>query len=174
MDKITTCQDCSKELTYKTKKPNLCKECHEIKFGSRNFYKKPKAIPTKSKGEFFLNKILNEMFPEVSSIDGGYYSFLPSPKGYPMQLDRYYPRLHLAFEFNGKQHEADSEFFYGKEEEFKYQQECDELKAKLCKDNHIMVINVNYNELITKELIIGKLMIAKMYDFVLSKTQIIS
>lgn len=163
MDKITHCQECGKEIGYKTKKPILCKECHDKKYGTRKFYRKPK-IPTKSKGEYVLNKVLNEMFLNIPCIDGGYYSFLPSPKGYPMQLDRYYPRLHLAFEFNGKQHVEDSAYFYQKKEEHDYQQECDKLKKELCEKSNIKIIYINHDEFVCRELIVKKLIEANMYD----------
>lgn len=173
MDKTTNCQDCGIELSYTTKKPNLCKSCHTKKFGDRKPYKQPKSIPKKSKGEFALNKVLNAMIPSVPCIDGGYYSFLKSPKGFPMQLDRYYPRLHLAFEFNGKQHVEDSAFFYGTEEQWKYQQECDKLKEELCEKANIKVIYVQHDEYVCKDLIVSKLKDAGIFDYVTSHTNIV-
>lgn len=169
--KITHCEDCDKELTYTTKKPKLCPKCHEIKYGDRKFYKQPKAIVKKSKGEFTLNKILNDMLPFAVSIDGGYYSFLPSPKGYPMQLDRYYPRLHLAFEFNGAQHDKDNDYFYHSDEEFEYRKQCDDLKLELCIKNNIKVIYINHDEHLCTDLIVKKLIDANMLDFIKSITQ---
>ena len=172
MSKMTNCKDCGTELEYKTKKPDLCEKCHIKKFGDRTPYKKPKSIPTKSKGEFALNKTLNEMLPDAQSIDGGYYSFLKSPKGFPMQLDRYYPRLHLAFEFNGKQHEQDSAFFYTTEEQWQYQKDCDELKEKLCEQLSIKIIYVRHDEYVCKDLIVQKLQEANMLSFIQSKTNV--
>jgi hypothetical protein len=171
--KTTNCQDCGTELTYTTKKPNLCDSCRIKKFGDRKPYKQPKSIPKKSKGEFALNKLLNEMIPDVQYIDGGYYSFLKSPKGFPMQLDRYYPRLHLAFEFNGKQHVEDSSFFYQSEEQWKYQQTCDELKKELCEKLNIKIIYVQHDEYVCKELIIKRLKEANMLDFLKTKNIIL-
>lgn len=171
--KATTCKNCNIIVNYKTKKPSLCKKCHEEKYGDRKFYHKPKSTPQRSRGEFCLNKILNDIFPDMSYIDGGYYSFLQSPKGYPMQLDRYYPRLHLAFEFDGKQHSSDVEYFYKNEEQFKYQQECDRLKEDLCNQNKIIVIRINYNDKITKELIVDKLIEKEILNFLQARTRVV-
>lgn len=172
VNKITHCKDCDKEITYTTKKPNLCKECHNKKYGDRKFYKQPKAVVKKSKGEFALNKILNDIFPLAVSIDGGYYSFLPSPKGYPMQLDRYYPRLHLAFEYNGKQHEQDNDYFYHSDEEFEYRKRCDELKQTLCTKNNIKIIYITHDEHLCTDLVINKLIEINMLDYLKSLTKV--
>ena len=172
VNKITHCEDCNTELTYTTKKPKLCKTCHNKKYGDRKFYKQPKTITKKSKGEFALNKLLNEIFPAAASIDGGYYSFLPSPKGYPMQLDRYYPRLHLAFEYNGAQHEQDNDYFYHSDEEFEYRKQCDELKQKQCTEKSIKIVYINHDEFICTDLIIKKLIEANMLDYLKSVTQV--
>lgn len=171
--KTTTCKNCEVIVNYKTKKPTLCKKCHEEKYGDRKFYHKPKNTPQRSKGEFYLNKVLNELFPDMSYIDGGYYSFLPSPKGYPMQLDRYYPRLHLAFEFDGKQHTKDVDYFYQNEEQFKYQQECDKLKNELCIKNKITIIRIGYNEKITKDLVLEKITEKQLLDFLKARTKVV-
>lgn len=172
MDKVTTCKDCGKTIEYKTKKPKLCKECHEKRYGNRKFYYKPGDTPQKSKGEFFLNKTLNELLPEASYIDGGYYSFMLSPKGYPMQLDRYYPRLHLAFEYDGKQHDKDTELFFRTEKGFLYQQKCDQLKESICKANKITIIRIKHDEYITKNLIIEKLKASNIFDYICAQTKI--
>ena len=172
-EKTTTCSKCGKTITYTTKKPKMCKECNIEEYGDRKFYHKPKGTPQRSKGEFYLNKVLNELLPDIPYIDGGYYSFLPSPKGYPMQLDRYYPRLHLAFEFDGKQHNTDVEYFYRTEEQFQYQQQCDKLKEELCSKNKITIIRIGHNERITKDLIVDKLTDHKLIDFIKERTRVV-
>lgn len=168
--KSTICNDCQTVVEYKTKKPKLCAKCHEERYGKRKFYHEPKGSIKKSKGEYFLAKILNSIFPEAQCIDGGYYSFLISPKGYPMQLDRYYPRLHIAFEYDGKQHDDDVEFFYRNAEQLAYQQECDKLKEELCYKNRITIIRISHKEYINNELIKDKLEAAGVLDFLKSKT----
>lgn len=42
--------------------------------------------------------VLDEIFTNEYYIRNGYYSFLISPKGEPMQLDIFYPDRKLAFE----------------------------------------------------------------------------
>lgn len=170
--KTIICNDCGKVVEYKTKKPKLCPKCHEERYGTRKFYQEPKGTIKKSKGEYFLSKVLNGIFPEAQCIDGGYYSFLPSPKGYPMQLDRYYPRLHLAFEYDGKQHQDDNDYFYKKDSEFDYRKECDTLKEQLCKEHKITIIRIHHKDYINKDLIKKKLIQANMLDYVQSKTKI--
>lgn len=170
--KTTICNDCQAEVEYKTKKPKLCPKCHEERYGSRKFYMEPKNAPKKSKGEYFLAKVLNNIFPEAQCIDGGYYSFLMSPKGYPMQLDRYYPRLHLAFEFDGKQHSDDVEYFYRDAEQINYRKECDKLKEELCARYNITIIRIDYREYINEELIRKKLRNADILDALRSKTKV--
>lgn len=170
--KTTTCFDCGTTIEYKTKKPKLCKKCHEERYGKRKYYQQPKETTQKSKGEYFLAKVLNGIFPEAQYIDGGYYSFLPSPKGYPMQLDRYYPRLHLAFEYDGKQHQQDNEYFYRNGEAHSYQQQCDQLKEKLCRDNKITVIRIHHNDYINNKLIKKKLEQANVLNYIQTKTAV--
>lgn len=119
-----------------------------------------------------LGSILNEMIPNIPYIDNGYYSFLKSPKGYPMQLDRYYPRLHLAFEYNGKQHSIDSDYMFDSKDDFEYRKYCDKLKNKLCKELGITIIYIEYNEYISRELIVKKLIEADIYDNVCLKVNI--
>lgn len=170
--KTTNCFDCGATIEYKTKKPKLCKKCHEQRYGNRKFYCEPKGTVKKSKGEYFLAKVLNAIFPEAHCIDGGYYSFLLSPKGYPMQLDRYYPRLHLAFEYDGKQHQQDNDYFYKNDKEHEYQKACDQLKEQLCKDNKITIIRIHHNDYINNKLIKKKLLEADMLEYVQSKTKI--
>lgn len=172
MMKQTVCNDCGKIVEYKTKKPKLCPECHELRYGNRKFYQEPKDTVKKSKGEYFLAKTLNSIFPEAQCIDGGYYSFLPSPKGYPMQLDRYYPRLHLAFEYDGKQHESDNDYFYRKEADFEYRKQCDELKEKLCQEHKITIIRIYHSDYINKDLIRKKLSQVNMLEYIKSKTKV--
>lgn len=171
--KSTTCYDCKIEFEYKTKKPKLCPKCHEERYGKRKFYNQPKGVITKSKGEFFLNKILDSMLPDASCIDGGYYSFLKSPKGYNMQLDRYYPRLHIAFEYDGSQHSNDNEYFYKNEDQLEYRKQCDTLKDELCMKYGITIIRISHTDYICKELIVKKLKALNVYDSINSKTKLV-
>ena len=56
-------------------------------------------------GEEGMKKLLDELLPDQEIIDNGRYKWLTNPKtGYPLELDRYYPQLGIAFEFQGEQH----------------------------------------------------------------------
>lgn len=139
MMRFTNCKTCSKQISYKTHKPILCKECKN---------KKPAHM---SKTESYVFSILDKTLPQSGYIDQGFYSFLVSPKGTLLQLDRYYPRWNLAFEVQGKQHYKYSEHYHKSEANFKYLQECDELKRKICKEKGITLIEVPYYRKLTVE-----------------------
>lgn len=97
--KKTDCIICGKSIIYTTKKPMKCEEC---KTKSKQV-RKPKnrsTNPPKSKwkSEALMFKVLSELFPRTDYCINGYYSWLPSPKNTPMQLDWYSYELGLAFE----------------------------------------------------------------------------
>lgn len=82
-------------------------------------YKFPKARP------FFLNN-------EVT--------------GNNLELDCYNKDLHLAAEFNGRQHYEYTPYFHSSKEAFYNQKYRDELKKMYCRDYGINLIVVPYNE----------------------------
>lgn len=90
-------------------------------------------------------KILDEMFDE-DYINNGYYSWLMSPKGSPMQLDRYYPNLKLAFEHHGSQHFNHNKYYHKSKAKFDYLQECDRLKHRLCQARGVKLITMTYQD----------------------------
>jgi hypothetical protein len=126
---------------------------------SKNRKRKPQNI-----NEQLLFKVLDEVLPGQYYIRNGYYSFLMSPKGRPMQYDIYYPDLKLAFEYQGKQHYHYSSYFFKDEKQFKYLQKCDRLKKKLSKELGITLIVIDYKKKITPEYIIKRIKLAKRHD----------
>ena len=104
-------------------------------------------------GEMILFRILDKMVP-FEHINHGYYSFLRTPRGGKMQLDRYYPGLGLAFEFQGTPHDTYFPEIHGAYEEFLYYKECDAIKRRLCKERGIALVEVKYNHIITDEAIL--------------------
>jgi hypothetical protein len=76
----------------------------------------------------------------------------PFPKTRPdwlvrqMHIDCYNEELKLAIEYNGAQHYIETFFHKGKyiKRSFKNQQERDELKRQLCKQNNTTLIEVPY------------------------------
>jgi len=61
-----------------------------------------------------------------------------------LELDGYCVDLSLAFEYNGKQHYEYTPFFHKSEQDFKNQQERDQIKYRLCKQNNIKLIIIPY------------------------------
>lgn len=159
--KTTKCADCEKDITYTTKKPRVCSVCRMSK--KKAPATKAKTAPRKSggykkrpdnkntQGELILFRALNELLKGHDFINHGYYSFLSSPKGYPMQLDRYYPDLKLAWEFDGKQHEEFNKYIHKSKKNFDYYQECDKQKEKFCKEKGITLIRIAWNYKITPD-----------------------
>lgn len=60
-----------------------------------------------------------------------------------MSYDVFIPSLHLAFEYQGKQHFEPVDFFGGKDS-FEKQQWRDKQKLKLSIENHITLVYINY------------------------------
>jgi hypothetical protein len=154
--KVTQCESCGKDVTYATKKPKLCTVCRTTnstkkpaKKKSTGYSKKPDNKNTQ--GELIMFKALDKILKGHKYINHGYYSFLLSPKGYPMQLDRYYPDLKLAFEFDGKQHDEYNKYLHRSKANFEYYKQCDRLKEKHCKDNEITLIRIAWNYKITED-----------------------
>lgn len=155
-NKRTNCVDCGTVIQYATKKPKWCTKC---KKKQPKVYKpsKKKSIPQQSKKELQMKQVLNQIFTEEVYIDNGYYSFLLSPKGAPLQLDRYYPELRLAFEYDGAQHAKFNPYMHKTQAAFEYLQKCDQLKNQYCKDLGIHLIRINHEKTITVDYILERL-----------------
>lgn len=156
--KVTTCSKCGKEIKYTTKKPSICSVCRstakkETKPAAKKKTGSPKKRPDNknTQGELILFRALDQLLKGHDFINHGYYSFLSSPKGYPLQLDRYYPDLKLAWEFDGKQHEEYNKYIHKSKKNFDYYKECDRLKEKYCKQRGIVLIRIAWNYKITPE-----------------------
>lgn len=104
-------------MIYTTTPPRMCDTC-ERGAGARR--------------ETAILTMISQVLPGVGHIDGGYYSFLRSPKGYKLQLDRYYPSLKLAVEIDGRQHDTYNDYLQDSVEDFHYQQRCDAIKDDGC------------------------------------------
>ncbi|HLC57929.1 MAG TPA: hypothetical protein VJH95_05120 [Candidatus Nanoarchaeia archaeon] len=81
--------------------------------------------------------------------DNGRYSWLRG-----MELDRYYPRLRLAFEYQGEQHFEDKKFF---KIDLKEIQKRDEIKREICNNRSIILVEISYREKLSEQLILAKL-----------------
>lgn len=170
MDKITHCTQCNKSISYSTKRPKLCGEC---KKGKPKVYRKARTIPTRSKNEAKMQYLLNAILPEADYIDNGYYSWLPSPKNHPMQVDRLYPKLKLAFEYNGAQHYEFNAFMHKTQADFEYLQRCDKLKAKLMKQMGYALISIRYDKKLTKGYLVRRLREEGLLEGLKRKTKVV-
>lgn len=166
--KTTTCSVCGTSVNYATKKPKFC-----AKHRAPKQYRKKKSIPQVSKKELQMKQLLNQILPEAVYIDNGYYSFLLSPKKSPLQLDRYYPDLKLAFEFDGSQHSEYNPFMHSSQAAFQYLQECDALKDYLCKKLGIRLIRIKHDKKLTKAYLIERLRAESILEELKRKTEVV-
>lgn len=161
--KATTCKACGKEIKYVSRKPTVCSVCRTK---AKTVKKKSAPAPAKpvkkatykqrpdnknTQGELILFRALDQLLAGHDFINHGYYSFLPSPKGYPLQLDRYYPDLKLGWEFDGKQHEEYNKYLHKSKKNFEYYKQCDKLKELNCTKKGITLIRVAWNHKITPD-----------------------
>jgi hypothetical protein len=154
-EKITTCIVCGMTIHYATKKPKWCTKCKKKQ--PKVYRPKKKKVPNQSKQEVQMKKIFNSILPSATYIDNGYYSFLMSPKGSPLQLDRYYPELQLAIEVDGRQHKEYVSYIHKSKAQFHYLQQCDRMKDEYCQSLGIYLIRIQHNEKLTKAYIIRRL-----------------
>lgn len=93
-----------------------------------------------------LCHILDKIFPNEAVIDNKFHTFLRSPTTrHLLQLDRYYPLLSLAFEYDGAQHYRAIEC-WGGEEVLQEIQRRDQEKEELCQQNNVRLIRIKYDE----------------------------
>ncbi len=124
---------------------------------------KPKVKPRNSKGpynskrEWKVMMLFNKILPNLIAIDNGFYSWLKSPHGSPMQLDRYYPELKLAIEVDGRQHVQYSTYFHSSIDAFEHQKRCDKIKNKVCNERGIKLIRIRYDMPLNLESLLRRL-----------------
>jgi len=95
--------------------------------------------------------ILDKFFPDEVSVDDKFHTFLRSPTTrHLLQLDRYYPHLRLAFEYDGVQHYMPIGN-WGGEELFKEVQRRDREKEELCQANKIVLVRIRYDDRLSME-----------------------
>lgn len=83
-------------------------------------------------GEKLLRKYLKWCFPqEVVKYNFREADIINPNTGKQLELDIYYPKIKVAFEFNGRQHKTDLE-----------QKERDKIKRKECKKKGILLITI--------------------------------
>lgn len=156
MSKFTQCTVCGKVMEYTTRKPKYCEEHKKVKPKKKT---RGGRFPRNkgTQGEVLLFHILNHLLTGYEFVNHGYYSMLPSPKGQPLQIDRYYPDLKLGFEYDGKQHDEYVKFIHKSKNNFEYQKLCDKLKDQYCAQKGINLIRISHRDKLTDQLIRDKI-----------------
>jgi glutaredoxin/DNA-directed RNA polymerase subunit RPC12/RpoP len=106
----------------------------------------------KNKSEEKLFNIVKEIFINDEVARRARPKFLMG-----QEIDVFLMEKKLGFEYQGQQHFQPIDFFGG-EKGLEYVQLLDKKKLKLCVENNITLIYINYFEVISKELILNKLM----------------
>lgn len=142
--KTTQCVLCGTLIEYTSRKPSRCAKCNKIKLEQQG------CARTSWTKESQMIKIMHELLPYEEYIVNGYYSWLVSPKGMPLQLDWYCPSLSLAIEVNGLQHTTFVKHFTKTKRDFNYLKECDALKVSACKAKGITLLVIPYDKVLSK------------------------
>jgi very-short-patch-repair endonuclease len=106
-----------------------------------------------AKDEYALGDILAEEFPHLVILPQHHIRY----RSTSLYLDYYIPALHLAFEYDGKQHFTFIRHFHGSKDGFKRSLGRDRLKEQWCEENGIKIIRIRYNEKLNKQLIRRKI-----------------
>ncbi len=100
----------------------------------------------KNIGELLMREELSLIVATNKCQDGARPDFLVNPAtGEKMELDRYYPLDHVAFEYNGSQHYVATEQF--SKEQVTAQRKRDALKRQICKKEEIALVVVRSEDL---------------------------
>lgn len=96
-------------------------------------------VAGKRYGERLMCEYLDILIPDSPAFDNVRYKWLVNPKtNQPLEIDRYYPKLKVGFEFQGEQHFRQVEGM-GDYKQIVY---LDKLKKKLCKEQGVLLIHV--------------------------------
>jgi len=104
----------------------------------------------------FFENIFNTKFPKENNLE-----WLRKTK---MHLDGYNAKLKIAFEYQGKHHYEQIQYFHKEEKKFQESKKRDEYKRNMCKQNGIVLIEIGY-KLINRKL--KKISFDEMYDEIL-------
>ena len=129
-----------------------------------------KRLIKNSTSEILMKRLLDEIFPGEKVQDNERYDWLRSTiTNSKMELDRYYPDLKLAFEYDGEQHYSADAFYriaqtrgqnVTKEQaqkEFDHYVKNDKIKKDICEKLGIKLIVISFDEELSEELIRSKL-----------------
>ncbi len=114
----------------------------------RNAYRKACGLPAIGDGwvrEMQMLMIVRSIFPGEEVVHNCFPHWLR-----PLQLDAYLPCRNLALEHMGEQHYRPIEFFGG-EEAFESVVRRDQRKRTICQNRGVRVVDVRYDEPLTRE-----------------------
>lgn len=125
-----------------------------------------KRLIKNSTSEILMKRLLDETLPGEKYLDNERYDWLRSTiTNSKMELDRYYPDLKLAFEYDGEQHYNVDAFYRiastrgqnisleQAQKEFDHYVKNDQIKKDICSKLGIKLIILRYDEELNEELI---------------------
>lgn len=102
-----------------------------------------------------MKKLLDQIFIDEKHQDNVWPKWLVNPEtGKRLELDRYYPYLKIAFEYNGSQHYTSTAFSSGSikdEKRIERQMRSDKAKREICAKQGVTLIVVKYSDHLTLE-----------------------
>ena len=78
--------------------------------------------------------------------------------GKTLFLDIYIPRIKLAIECDGKQHDQYSQFYHGNAAGFAQQKKNDIAKREYCENQDITLVRIKYDDKLSKENVMDKIL----------------
>jgi len=107
--------------------------------------KRRRPPPKESRGEAECRRVLQDIFKR--SFAKARPDFLRNPvtgNMYNCEIDCFNPEMNLGVEYNGQQHYKYIPYFHKNKEAFYNQKYRDELKARMCRDYGVNLIEVPY------------------------------
>lgn len=118
--------------------------------------------------EYLVYELCAKLFGQAGVIYQYKPDFLKTHKGGQMSYDIYLSKYNVAIEYQGQQHFKPIEYFGGRQH-FEAQRQRDILKKELSEQNGVTLIYINYNEDISKGLIIEKMIDAGVLNNLLDE-----
>ena len=107
---------------------------------------KSRGPPKQSRGEIECRRVLEKIFQKRFSSQRPDFLRNPVTGGsFNLELDCYNSDLNLAVEYNGVQHYKFVPYFHRNHDHFMAQKYRDDMKRRLCRDNHVNLIEVPYS-----------------------------
>lgn len=104
-----------------------------------------------SRGQAALTTIMRKLLPGVPIVN-------EEPIGERLRLDVYCPRYKLAAEYHGRQHFDYVEYFHDDIYGFQDSLKRDGRKIQICEDLGITLVVFRYNDKLTEEAVLGRLL----------------